>query len=56
MKTIFAILSLTACAATGVALAALAISRAEPAVALLAFVTLPGVVQSARLVVPIASA
>jgi hypothetical protein len=56
MKTIFGILGLTACAATGFALAALAVHRAEPAVALLAFITLPGVIQSARLVVPTASA
>lgn len=56
MKTIFGLLGLTACAASGVALAALATYRAEPAVALLAFITLPGVIQSARLVVPTASA
>lgn len=56
MKTVFGLLALTACAATGFALAALGIHRAEPAVALLAFITLPGVIQSARLVVPAASA
>ena len=56
MKTVFGLLALTACAVTGFALAVLGIHRAEPAVALLALITLPGVIQSARLVVRTASA
>ena len=50
MRKIFAIAGLVASSALGLVIVCLADHRASPAIALIAFATVPGVTQSARAV------